>query len=101
MQMLGGASDSVPTVSTPGVPRLSAAGFTAVNGSTFGVVYLSASGPFAAAARLVGSALALPTPGGAHWSLSAPAIGASPIVTTKSAARAPTTALYIRSPVLS
>ena len=39
MQMLGGASDRVPTVSTPGVPRRSAPTLTALSGSTVGVVY--------------------------------------------------------------
>jgi len=68
MQMLGGASESVPTVSVPGTLRPSALTLTAVTGSTFAVVYLSAPGPVAALARLVGSALALSTLGGAHWS---------------------------------
>jgi hypothetical protein len=66
MQMLGGASDSVPTVSVPGTPSPSALTLTAVNGTTVAVVYLSAAGPWAAAARLVGRALALSSPGGAH-----------------------------------
>jgi hypothetical protein len=73
MQMLGGASDSVPTVSVPGTLRPRALTLTTVNGSTVAVVYLSAPGPVAAFARLVGSALALSTPGGAHWSTLAPA----------------------------
>jgi hypothetical protein len=76
MQMLGGASESVPTVSVPGTLRPSALTLTAVNGPTVAVVYLSASGPVAALARLVGSALALWTPGGAHWSTLAAAGGA-------------------------
>ncbi len=45
MQMLGGASDRVPTVSTPGVPRPSAAVSIPSSGTTPGVVYLSAPGP--------------------------------------------------------
>ena len=64
--MLGGASDSVPTVSVPAVPSPRAAGLTAVSGSTVGVVYLSWAGPLAAEARFVGRALALSMPGGAH-----------------------------------
>jgi hypothetical protein len=74
--MLGGASESVPTVSVPGTLRPSALTLTAVTDSTFAVVYLSAPGPVAALARLVGSALALSTPGGAHWSTLAAAGGA-------------------------
>ena len=66
MQMLGGASDRVPTVITPGVPRPSALVLTVSSGATVGVVYLSSAGPAAADARLVGTALALSTPGGAH-----------------------------------
>ncbi len=84
--MLGGASESVPTVSVPGTPRPSALTLTAVNGATVAVVYLSAPGPWAAAARLVGSALALSTPGGAHWSTFAPA-GARQTHAARSAAR--------------
>jgi hypothetical protein len=61
--MLGGASESVPTVSVPGTLTPSALTLTAVNGSTVAVVYLSAPGPVAAFARLFGSALALSTPG--------------------------------------
>ena len=38
MQMDGGASDSVPTVRTPGVPRPNASMFTELSGSTVGVV---------------------------------------------------------------
>jgi len=49
---------------------------TAESGSTVAVVYLSAPGPVAAFVRLVGSALALWTPGGAHCSTSAAAGGA-------------------------
>src|SRR6478609_9825348 len=82
MQMLGGASERVPTTSTPGVPSPSAPRFTESSGDTASVVYLSAPGPLAAAARLVGSALALSTPGGAHWSTSAPAAGAQPMAST-------------------
>src|SRR3712207_7487077 len=48
---------SVPTVRVPGTPRPRASTFTADNGATPGVVYLSSPGPVAAAARLVGSAL--------------------------------------------
>ena len=44
MQMLGGASDSVPTVRVPGVPRPSASMLTEFSGSTVGVVYLSRLG---------------------------------------------------------
>lgn len=66
MQMLGGASDSVPTVKVPGVVKPRAAGSTESSGTTEAVVYWSASGPVLAAARLFGSALALVTPGGAH-----------------------------------
>jgi hypothetical protein len=76
MQMLGGASDRVPTVNTPGVCRPRPLTSTESIGSTPSVVYLSAPGPCAAAARLVGSALALSIPGGAHWS--ARAAGAMP-----------------------
>ena len=94
--MLGGASDSVPTVSTPGLPRPSASRFTESSGSTPGVVYLSAPGPLAADARLVGSALALCWPGGAHWSPSAPAGGAHPIMTTSRTARVLAAALSNR-----
>ena len=91
--MLGGASESVPTVSVPGTPRPSASTSTAVNGSTVAVVYLSAPGPCAAAARLVGSALALSTPGGAHWSTLAPAGAARPMLETSSATNAMTNVL--------
>ena len=80
--MLGGASDSVPTVSTPGVPRPSASDVDRserLDGRRGVLVRL---GPLAAAARLVGSALALSTPGGAHWSTSAPAGAASPMPNT-------------------
>src|ERR1700741_966907 len=90
MQMLGGASDSVPTVSVPGTPRPRALASTAVNGSTVAVVYLSAPGPVAAFARLVGRALALSTPGGAHWSTLAPAGAASPKLEISSATKATT-----------
>jgi hypothetical protein len=41
---------------------------------------LSAPGPVAAFARLVGSALALSTPGGTHWSTLAPAGVARPML---------------------
>ena len=41
-------------------------------------------GPVAAAARLVGNALALSTPGGAHWSTWAPAGAARPMLQTNS-----------------
>ena len=85
MQMLGGASDRVPTVSTPGVPRPSASTLTASSGATVGVVYLSSPGPAAAEARLVGTALALSTPGGAHWSASATAGAAIGRLNTSSA----------------
>jgi hypothetical protein len=88
MQMLGGASDSVPTVSVPGTPRPSVLTLTADSGSTAAVVYLSAPGPWAAAARLVGSALALWTAGRAHWS--APAGGARPRLEISSATKAMT-----------
>ena len=64
--MLGGASDSVPTVNVPGVISRRASRFTALNGSVVGVVYLSSPGPLAAAERLVGRALADCSPGGAH-----------------------------------
>jgi hypothetical protein len=76
--MLGGASDSVPTVSTPGTVSPSALTSMVSSALTAAVVYLSAAGPWAAAARLVGSALALSTPGGAHWSTSAAAGAAQP-----------------------
>ena len=66
MQMLGGASDSVPTVSVPGVISRSASRSTELSGSVVAVVYLSSLGPPAAAARLVGSALAEAAPGGEH-----------------------------------
>src|ERR1700750_2346394 len=82
MQMLGGASDRVPTVSTPGVPSPRAPVLTVLRGCTVAVVYLSSSGPLAAAARLVGRALALSGPGGAHWSTSAPAGPATDRLTT-------------------
>ena len=97
MQMLGGASDSVPTVSTPGVASRNVPGLIEPRGTTDGVVYLSSPGPFAAAARLVGSALALCSPGGAHWSPSAPARGADPMPNTKSATSAVTIVLPIRA----
>ena len=84
MQMLGGASDSVPTVSTPGVPRPSVSTLTVLSGATVGVVYLSSPGPAAAEARLVGTALALSTPGGAHWSTSATAGAAIGTLNTSS-----------------
>ncbi len=66
IQMLGGASERVPTVRVPGVPSPNAARSTESSGWTVAVVYLSAAGPWAAAARLVGNALALSTPGAAH-----------------------------------
>ena len=91
--MLGGASDSVPTVSTPGVPRPSASTLTVSSGATVGVVYLSSPGPAAAEARLVGTALALSTPGGAHWSTSAPAGAAIGRLNTSSATSDRTSAL--------
>src|SRR5882757_9463483 len=97
MQMLGGASDSVPTVSTPGVPNRSAAASMPPRGTTVGVVYLSSPGPLAAAARLVGSALALCTPGGAHWSTSAFAGAANPMPNTASATTTTTLVLRYRS----
>jgi hypothetical protein len=78
--MLGGASDSVPTVSTPGTVSPSALTSMVSSALTAAVVYLSAAGPWAAAARLVGSALALSTPGGAHWSTSAAAGAAQPTI---------------------
>ena len=90
--MLGGASESVPTVSVPGTPRPSALMLTAVNGSTVAVVYLSAPGPVAALARLVGSALALWTPGGAHWSTAA-AGAASPTLPISKASKTTTDVL--------
>src|SRR5258705_12251506 len=90
MQMLGGASESVPTVSMPGTLRPRALALTAVRGSTVAVVYLSAPGPVAAFARLVGSALALSTPGGAHWSTLAPAGAARPMFEISSATKAAT-----------
>src|SRR5262245_33428613 len=96
MQMLGGASDSVPTVSTPGVPSPRAPALTAPSGATLGVVYLSSPGPAAADARFVGTALALSTPGGAHWSASAPAGTAIGRLNTSSATSARTNALALR-----
>jgi hypothetical protein len=90
MQMLGGASERVPTVSVPGWLKPSAFTSTAVSGSTVGVVYLSSPGPWAAAARFVGSALALSTPGGAHWSTFARAGAARLILQISTATRAAT-----------
>src|ERR1700761_5726775 len=90
MQILGGASESVPTVSVAGTLSPSALMLTAVNGSTSAVVYLSVPGPLAAFARLVGSALARSTPGGAHWSTLAVAGGAG--TTTPPASEAATKA---------
>ena len=50
---------------------------------------------------LVGlGALALFIPGGAHWSSSAPAAGANPMVATRNAISATTTALIVRAPVI-
>src|SRR5690349_15344197 len=76
--MLGGASDRVPTVRVPGRERPRALTSMSCSGFTPGVVYLSSPGPAAAAERLVGSALALCSPGGAHWSFWAPAGAARP-----------------------
>src|ERR1700761_1019923 len=97
MQILGGASESVPTVSVAGTLSPSALMLTAVNGSTSAVVYVSAPGPLAAFARLVGSALALSTPGGAHWSTLAPAGGAGRMTatTTEAATKAFTSRIQI------
>ena len=66
MQIDGGASDRVPTVSVPGVISRRAAVSTRSRGAVDAVVYLSSAGPAAAAARLVGSALADCSPGGEH-----------------------------------
>jgi hypothetical protein len=88
MHTLGGASDSVPTTSVPGVPSPSASLSTALSGSTVGVVYLSSSGPFAALARLVGSGLADCTPGGEHWSADATGAASRPVTTTATASAA-------------
>jgi hypothetical protein len=63
------------------------------SGSTLAVVYLSSSGPLAAAARFVGNALAFWMPGGAHWSLSASAVGAHTMVAKINAIAAMTDAL--------
>src|SRR5574338_326524 len=71
--MLGGASESVPTVRTPGVMRFSREVSIRSSGTTFGVVYRS-SAPAAAVSRLVGAAVALPTPGGEHRSRGAGAV---------------------------
>ena len=86
IQMLGGASESVPTVRVPGVPSPSALRSMRSSGTTPGVVYRSDPGPPAAAARLVGSALALSAPGGAHWSAPEGGASASAASVTNSAA---------------
>jgi hypothetical protein len=95
MQMLGGASESVPTVSVPG--WLSPSAFTSMadRGSTVLVVYLSSPGPWAALERFVGRALALSIPGGAHWSTLAPAGGASDMLQISSAVIATTNVLTV------
>jgi len=66
--MLGGASDSVPTVNVPGLTRFSFDASTSSTGSVVGVVYLSSAADAVAESRLLGSAVALSTPGGAHRS---------------------------------
>ena len=77
MQVLGGASDSVPATSVPGVPSPSAAVFTELNGTTVAVVSVSSSSStlrfHVADIRSAGSTVALSTPGGAHWLWSAAA----------------------------
>src|SRR5690348_13530108 len=83
--MLGGASERVPTVNVPGRERPSALTSMSCSGFTPGVVYLSSPGPAAAAERLVGRALALCSPGGAHWSFWAPAGAAKPIAASNPA----------------
>src|ERR1700681_3790538 len=94
MQTLGGASDRVPTVSTPGTQRPNMPMLTEPGGCTVAVVYLSCSGPLAAAARLVGRALGWSTPGGEHWSAAAGA--ANPMLQTSSAIVAATVDLRNR-----
>src|SRR5579875_3110809 len=76
MQAFGGASETVPTVSVPGVMRPSAAASTELSGSTPAVVYLSSRGRLAVAS-LGGNAVAFSSPAGAHWLVSAEAGGAA------------------------
>lgn len=73
MQVFGGASDSVPAVRTPGVPSPNAPMFTELSGSTVGVVLGSSWAAAGFSVRSFGNVVALSSPGGAHWFLSATA----------------------------
>ena len=64
--MLGGPSDSVPTVKMPGVIRRSAAVFTSPIGSVVSVVCLSSASSAAGVVRSSGKVIPLSTPAGAH-----------------------------------
>src|ERR1700744_3187118 len=69
----GGASESVPTVRTPGVRSPKSPGRTALSGSTTGVVWSPPSPAAADSVRPAGITVALFGPVGAHWLLSAAA----------------------------
>ena len=66
MQMLGGASDSVPTVSVPGRAQAERVDVDGVQRLDARRRVLVLAGTRRRPARLVGKALALSTPGGAH-----------------------------------